>query len=317
MNVTKTRIAVVAKLLLSAALVVLVLSKVQLDSVVAVLARADRWLVAFWYIFIPISIAISAWRWEILAPGLTYRTAMKYTWIGVFFGHVLPGSIAGDIAKGVSLALKDNNARAGLAASIVAEKAIGLAALLLFFDIACAIVYSMYGEQSSHIRHLAVLALLLSLASVMAAFAGMWVALRSQWFSPGPRQGRIARLAQGIGAAARFYSNKPSLVGKAFAVSLIIHLVNIFATWLSFLALRIDAGLLFAAIVYSVVSIIVLIPISISGIGVRDATLALLFTLFGLDPASGVALSWLVLMAVIPNVLVGGAIQLLEMYRKH
>jgi hypothetical protein len=36
-----------------------------------------------------------------------------------------------------------------------------------------------------------------------------------------------------------------------------------------------------------------LIPISISGIGVRDATLAVLFTLFGLSAASGVAISWL------------------------
>ncbi len=43
-------------------------------------------------------------------------------WIGVFFGHVLPRSIAGDIAKGVSLALKDSRARSGPAASIVASQ---------------------------------------------------------------------------------------------------------------------------------------------------------------------------------------------------
>jgi uncharacterized membrane protein YbhN (UPF0104 family) len=98
---------------------------------------------------------------------------------------------------------------------------------------------------------------------------------------------------------------------------MMIHVVNIIATYLSFRALRVDAGLLFASVVYPVVSVMLLVPISISGIGVRDATLAVLFTLFGLSAASGVALSWLALLAMIPNVLIGGAIQLVEMYRKH
>ena len=56
--------------------------------------------------------------------------------------------------------------------------------------------------------------------------------------------------------------------------------------------------------------------VSISGIGVRDATLAVLFPLFGFAAASGVALSWLSLLAVIPNIVVGGGFQVLEMYRK-
>src|SRR6185436_8985358 len=144
----------------------------------AILAQADPWLVLLWYSLVPIVILLSAWRWEILAPGVDLLTAVKYTWIGVFFGHVLPGSIAGDVAKGVSLALKDADARAGLAASIVAEKGIGLAALVLFFDIACGVVYVLYGDDSVQIRHLAVIALVLSLVGVIGAVVAALVALR-------------------------------------------------------------------------------------------------------------------------------------------
>src|SRR5438552_1949730 len=122
-SVNKNAAAIlVAKLVLSVGLLVLVLTKVDVGSVLTILARADPWLVALWYSLVPVTIALTAWRWEILAPGISFGTAVKYTWIGVFFGHVLPGSIAGDIAKGVSLALKDNAARSGLATSIVAEK---------------------------------------------------------------------------------------------------------------------------------------------------------------------------------------------------
>ena len=315
---SRTAIAILAaKLVLSAGLLWLVLAKVNVDSVVDILSQADPWLVALWYSLVPLVILISAWRWEILAPGLTFRQAVKYTWIGVFFGHVLPGSIAGDVAKGVSLALKDSAARAGLAASIVAEKVIGLAALVLFFDAACAVVYLLYGNESAQIRHLAVIALVLSLVGMVGAVAFTWVALRSDLFSVRGRSSLLGRLAEGIGAAAQFYSNKPSLLGKAFLLSMAVHLVNIVAVYVSFLALKVEAGLLLAAVIYPVLSVMLLIPISISGIGVRDATLAVLFTLFGLSAASGVALSWLALLAVIPNVAIGGAIQLFEMYRRH
>ena len=313
----KTAAALAAKLILSIGLLVLVLAKVDVDSVVSTLARADPVIVLLWYMLVPVTIGLSAWRWEILAPGLNYLTAVKYTWIGVFFGHVLPGSIAGDVAKGVSLALKDSAARAGLAASIVAEKVIGLAALVLFFDIACGVVYMLYGDESAHIRKLAAIALVLSLVGVIGAVIATLVALRSDLFSIRGRSTPLGRLAEGVGAAAQFYSNKPSLLVKAFSISMAIHMVNIFATYMSFLALQIDAGILLAAVIYPVVSVMLLVPVSISGIGVRDATLAVLFTLFGLSAASGVALSWLALLAMVPNVAIGGAIQLIEMYRKH
>lgn len=303
------------KAALSVALLALVLSKVDAASVVEVLAKADPWLVSAWYLLVPVMIALSAWRWECLAPGIDFWTSFKYTWIGMFYGHVLPGSIAGDVAKGVSLALKDASAREGLAASIVADKVIGLAVLVAFFDVACAIVYALHGE-SAQIRQLALLAIALSVGGLVAAGVGAAIALKSKLFAARGREGRVGRFAEKIGDMARYYANKRDLLAKAVFISVLIHLVNIFAMYLSFRALRIDASLVVAAIVYPVVSVILVVPISISGIGVRDAVFAVLFTIFGMPAASGVATSWLALLAVIPNVAIGASVQLLEMYRK-
>jgi uncharacterized protein (TIRG00374 family) len=306
----------IAKLLLSLALFALVLAKVHPAPVVDVLRQADPFLVGLWYALVPVVVAFSAWRWKVLAPSLSYRTAVKYTWIGLFFGHVLPGSIAGDIAKGVSLALKDSTGRSGLAASIVAEKVIGLVALLVLFDLACAVVYTLYADASLEVRDLAAVALVLSLLGAFATAIVTLVSVRSDFLATVSRLRFAGRVAEGIAAAAKFYRNRPSLVVKGFVISVVIHIMNIVAMYISFRALQVDAGLLFASVVYPVLSVMLLIPISVSGIGVRDATLALLFTLFGLSAASGVALSWLTLLAVIPNVAVGGVVQLAEMYRK-
>jgi len=306
----------VAKLLLSIGLLALVLAKVDLASIFEVLLKADPWLVVLWYALVSANTALVAWRWEILSPGLSYGTALKYTWIGIFFGHVLPGSIAGDIAKGVSLALNDNSARSGLAASIVADKVVGLAALILLFDLACVVVYLLYGDDYVQIRHLAVIALVLSLAGMIAGVVAVIFAARGESATTDGGAGLVVRAVQSLAGASKFYSKKPALLLRAFAISSASHVLNMAAMYISFRALRVDAGMLVAAIVYPVLSVMLLIPISISGIGVRDATLAVLFALFGLPAASGVALSWLALFATVPNVAIGGAIQLWEMYRK-
>lgn len=304
-----------AKLLLSFGLLALVLTRVDPHSVLKVLATVDVPLVIAWYAFVPVAALLAAWRWKLLAPALSFSTALKYTWIGLFYGHVLPGAISGDIAKGLSLAFKDNAARAGLAASIVAEKVIGLAALLLFFDIACAVIYVFYGDAFSELRQLAVIALVLSGIGVAAGIVLLGMVIRLKRAGPANRPPAVAHAAYSVVGALQLYSTRPIVLLKGFLISLVIHIVGIFAFYVSFRALHVDAGILFASVAYPVVSVMILIPLSVSGIGVRDATLAVLFSLFGLPPASGVAISWLALFATVPNIAIGGTVQFLEMYR--
>jgi uncharacterized membrane protein YbhN (UPF0104 family) len=89
-----------AKLLLSTGLLLLVLAKVDVDSVLEILSKADVLLVLVWYSLRSRGDPADRVALGDPPPGLSYGTAVKYTWIGVFFGHVLPGSIAGDVAKG-------------------------------------------------------------------------------------------------------------------------------------------------------------------------------------------------------------------------
>jgi uncharacterized protein (TIRG00374 family) len=304
-----------AKLALAGVLLWAVLAKVDVAAIVAVVEGADVALVALWYLLVPAAMALGAWRWKILAPGLTLPTAFKYTWIGVFYGHVLPGGISGDVAKGVSLAIKDAGSRAGLAASIVVDKVMGLAGLLVFFDAACIAAYAMDAGHTGQIRDLALLAFILTLIA-LGGLAAVLLALRAGWLEVRGRTNAIGRLLETAATAVRWYADKPGLLARAFAISLVLHAVNVAAMYTGFRAIHVEAGPLAAAVIYPVLSMLLVIPVSISGIGVRDATLALFFVLFGLPAASGVALSWLQLLSLVPNVAIGAAIQVSEMYRR-
>jgi uncharacterized protein (TIRG00374 family) len=215
----------------------------------------------------------------------------------------------------VSLAIKDKGTRVNvLAASIFADRAVGVAALLTFFDVACAIVYFRYGEAFVQLQHLALIAIALSFVVAVVAIVVLRFAIRFESIPANPRRSLVGRALHGLIDAIKVYSQRPTILAKALAISVVIHIVNIIALYISLQALAINASVYFAAIVYPVLSIMLMIPISISGIGVREATLAALFPLFGLAPASGVAISWLALIATLPNIAIGATLQLIEIY---
>tara|TARA_B100000315_G_C14566891_1_gene583404 strand:+ start:1311 stop:2234 length:924 start_codon:yes stop_codon:yes gene_type:complete len=66
-------------------------------------------------------------------------------------------------------------------------------------------------------------------------------------------------------------------------------------------ALGIDISFLLISAIVSVVALAVLIPISIAGIGTRDAALALLFSQVGISKESAVAFSSLILLTMVIN----------------
>jgi len=174
--IAKTKFLLILKLFFSVGLLYLVLCYVNLREILDQLAGTDLFLVLIAYVIGSIGIALSAWRWHILAPSLlSIGTALKYSWIGAFYSMVLPGAISGDIAKGISLAITDRDTRgAPLPASIIADRVIGLLVLLIFFDAACGIIYFMYGEVFGPFKYLAGVAIVLSILGAGGGILTVW-----------------------------------------------------------------------------------------------------------------------------------------------
>lgn len=315
--ISRTAVLLVLKFLISVGLLYLVLSYVNLLDILEQLAGADLFLVFIAYVIASIGIALSAWRWHLLAPNLlSIGTALKYSWIGFFYSMVLPGAISGDVAKGISLAVKDRETRGALLpASIIADRVIGLVVLLVFFDVACAIIYFLYGEAFGPLRYLAGAAIVLSILGVGGGVLTVWWLAQAS-AQASRKEGWISHALQRLQDAASTYLERPRQIAIAAALSVAVHSANLFAYYFTLLSLDIKAGILFAAVIYPILGVIHLIPISVSGLGVREVTLVALFQSFGLSPVAAVALSWIALLAAVPTIIIGAALQLAEIYRR-
>ena len=317
----RSALALAAKLAFSSILVALILRKYNLHSIVIQVKGAHvPWLFAAGGIF-ALNTVLLGLRWSTLSLGLlTFSQAFRYTWVGLFFGAVIPGGISGDIAKGLSLAYSDTSLRTRLLpVSILFDKIVGLSVLAVFF------LLSLFASLRPELPIAPPLhkALQLALVIVLVAFTvgilGLLFLRTAAWKSIMKHfeQTRLGNILDTIGSIPSIYRNRRRALFSAFTYSVVGHLGNAVGNWLILESMGLHLGFTFAFILYSVLSVATMIPISISGVGVRDIVSAGLFAVFGHASEAGVAFSWIVLSINIPMVAIGGALQGFELLSKH
>ena len=94
---------------------------------------ALRVLPAIWIVYAMIAVFISpllnALRWRLLLQGFSFPTLTRYTFVGLYYGMVLPGQLAGELAKAYSLGRGRKDAET-IAASVLVDRVVALLAII-------------------------------------------------------------------------------------------------------------------------------------------------------------------------------------------
>lgn len=298
----------------------LLLRRLPVHQIVERMRDIDGWRFLFAVALAVPTMQVAALRWKVIAGSmLTFGEAAKYTWIGSFYGAVLPGGVSGDVAKGASLALKNPRKRVwALPVTIMIDRYVGVYSLLLFLHAGCALIrwddapslvllrdWAFWGWIMSGVA--LILGLLPVSPTARSAFSRMTALI------PG-RRARAA-LNQVLIASWPYFDRRRALAA-AVGLGCLSHALSVAQYVLMLQALGVHMNVAGAIAFFAMVSVAVLIPISISGIGVRDWVSVLFFTSINLDRPAAVAFSWLQLAGGLIVATVGGLVQISELWRK-
>jgi uncharacterized membrane protein YbhN (UPF0104 family) len=277
-----------AKILISAALLYLALRKVDFSDLVSRLGFTSAGWIALGVAVTVLQVFVSALRWREIsvdcgAP-LSVARAVRYCMIGSFFNQTLPSSIGGDAMRLWLVGRGPAGWRAA-AYSIFVDRAIGLIALAVLIGASLPWSYRLIGDPHGR------LALLFIDFAALAAGGGFLLLGRLHW--PWLRNIRAAnhlRACSVITNHAIF--NRERRLKIAF-LSLFIHFQAVVIAWCVVKAIA--APILFSEIFLLVppVMLITMLPISIAGWGVREASMALTFGYAGLATGEGINVSLL------------------------
>lgn len=313
------RALLIAKFVFSIALVAAVLSRVVFADVLANLATVKPgYVLVCLFIAVP-TIAASAWRWQMLAQGiLSFRAAVKYILIGMFYGALLPSAVSADIARGVALAAKDKSKRlVALPASILVDRLLGLAALSCLSTVGFLIVVGHAYAELADYESMALIGAELSigLAAVSLFPFTPWFERTVRAALPWVPYIHLRTAIERVAAAVVPYATMPGVIVRAFGLSVFIHALTLVGYMVAFRAFDIHVGLLTVTIYFSCLSIILLLPISISGLGVRDVFSVFFFGILHASAGQAVAFSWLLFFLGLTVALVGAGVQIWELHR--
>jgi uncharacterized membrane protein YbhN (UPF0104 family) len=276
------------KILISAALLYLALRKANFADLASRIDIASLgWIgLAIAVSFLQIFVGVLRWREvsaECGAP-LATRQAMRFNVIGTFFNQTLPSSIGGDAVRLWLVARAGAGWRAATY-SIFVDRAIGLIALAIIIVASLPWSYALIGDPNGRS------ALLLVDFAALAGGIGFLILGRLRWPWLKRWWGTHHLHACAVIANRVIFSRERG--PKIAVLSVLVHVLAVVIAWC--VVQSIGAPVTFGQIFQLIppVMLITMLPISIAGWGVREATMGLAFGYAGLMTNEGINVSLL------------------------
>lgn len=300
----------ILRLAVSAGLIFYLLRQMDLTQVATHLKGVRAIFLWLALLMILLMIVSNSIRWKVvLRPkglDLPFWRLFYFYLVSIFFSSFLPTSIGGDFIRIVGVA-RDTHRRSDALASVVIERLLGLAILLPILGFSLPFVLSRVTEWK---------VIGIAAAAVVCILVGFLLVLRrsvarriSILLTPLISRFRVLDLKQRLERfyeAIVTYSQHKVEVWQATALSLVARLLWILACLFVARAIDMRTALVSFLLVVPIVEVVRMIPITLSGIGLRETAFVVLLRQFGVPDALGFTFAVLLYLLFLGLGLVGG-----------
>lgn len=270
-------------------------SRVDASAVWASAKRASLpWVLAAWTVYF-IHLVASTVRWRLLldAQGVhvARRTLLSSYLVACFFNNFLPSNIGGDLVR-VRDTARPAQSKTLATTVVLVDRVLGMMGLVLVAAVGATVAGSIAGRMSSPIWPIwlwagffvaaAAIAPAVLLPSGVGRLLRPLTAAHPTWVAD-----RIEKLTS---ALERFRRSPGSLVA-CFAGAVIVQALLVSYHLAVAHALHVPVTFWDLSVIVPMAFIVQLLPVSVNGFGVREATFAFYFTRLGLPVQSAVLVS--------------------------
>lgn len=268
------------KITVSLTLLYLVLKKTGLHNMLSILGGIPVYYLIAGALLYILSIFISTLRWRLLldveAGGQRTGIGRLFSLylIGAFFNHLLPGMIGGDAVR-VYYLYRDSKAGSISAGSVFADRYFGFMALLSIGM--AALPLGMGRIRGTGVEWV---------VPVIAVFFAL-TSLLMFWLRIGSRFSIIRGFYEYFLVLRRRYD----IIVKTYLLSLLVQAIGILTVYMISRGLGAGTSVIEFFMFMPVILTITAIPVSISGLGIREGAFVVLLALTGIRPEMAVSIS--------------------------
>ncbi|WP_028580366.1 lysylphosphatidylglycerol synthase transmembrane domain-containing protein [Desulfogranum japonicum] len=275
------RISYWLKLCISLSILGIILTQIDWQTFLHTLRSGDIMLLsaAFLLLWVERGWAVVKWHFLLRTQGvaISWWTLFGIYNIGAFWGLFLPSSLSTDVVRGYYLSKNTRNMELS-AASVVVDRMMGLFSLLFL----CLVSIGVYSSklQTSVIEHVVLSSLFFILLAVLVHLD--WVSDVLEKKIPFFAQHSLGKKLISMHRAFLQFKKFPRILLISFIFSLVLQFIRVITMYVTACAFGIDADIVTFFIVVPITVIVIMIPVSVGGLGVREGAFVSLFGLVGI-----------------------------------
>lgn len=278
------------KLTVSISIIAFIAGGIDWHAFKEIIKDADFMLLATAFILLVVERlwAVIKWRFLLIhqnVPVSLWRLFCIYT-IGAFWGLFLPSSLSTDVVRGYYLSQNTSDS-AMSAASVIMDRMMGLFSLLFICLISVALYSATFDRSVTlYITGLTALSIIAGMIAHRETVPDL-LEQRFVFFSQKPLGRKLVAMHRAFLSFKRF----PLIMLGSFCYSCILQIIRVITIYVTAKAFAIDAEILTFFLVVPVTMIIIMVPISIGGLGVREGSFVALFSLVNIGLNESFAIS--------------------------
>ena len=308
----RARLVSIRKLvpLIGVGILVVIVARMDLGRFLSILRGCDGTYLVLAILLIPLIVLLMTCRWMVVlaALGIGCRLVHAFGSLvkGTLFGEITPARM-GELLRAEFLSSHVDAGATGLLCSVVIDRLYDMIVLAVFVAGAAVAVF---GPEGAHVLLFWLLfvsagTLAASVALLNERFVRVALAPASKFLVPSRHSDRVAAKLEEICRNLKAMALRAG--ASCIGLSVVLWVAKFMSVFMLARALGIDVGFTYIMSVAAVGIAVSLVPISVSGLGTRDAVFVALLSVKGASTELAVALSFMYLALGIFGVVIPGA----------
>lgn len=312
MPLFKRILSLVARIGISALLLLFLFRDIHISSIFQLIRSADRFFLWCGFLVFSLNYVLCFFRWEMLLKASHLKLAPSRALIsfagGVFFNLFLPSTIGGDLVRSVDLSVHTRRPRE-VVATVLLDRLSGYVGLVLVavFALLGGWRFVRDGTVAMFVGIItAILAFLLFL--LFNAFLYRKV---NQFLRPSRTNSALNRFRDflsNLHEEVHIFKAHRKVIAYNLCMSVAIQLVAPLSFYLIARSLGINTGIIYFFVFLPIIGAVTLLPVSIGGLGLREASTVFFFARAGLAKDEALAMSLLSFVFLLAYGVLGGLV---------
>jgi uncharacterized protein (TIRG00374 family) len=316
MSALKKVLSILLRLVISAALLTFLFRQIDKGILFGIIKNIDKPVLfcAFFVSFF--SYLLCFFRWEMLLNAVHAKISSKRIITsyagGVFFNLFLPSTIGGDLVRSVDMAAHTKKSRE-VVATVILDRLSGYIGLVAVTLLALALGWGIIKNTSVLFSIAIITAILICVLLVLfnkVIYSKINKLLHSY------HAVKILQYIKDVHEEIHIFRHHKAVIVNNLLISAVLQAITPVTFYLIALSLGIKINILYFFIFLPIISAITLLPISIGGLGLREATTIFFFTQVGLTKDLSFAMSIVNFFFMAVYASLGGLIYVLTVHHR-